>query len=450
MSIKGNRWIRGVLIGWVGALALGVVGSLLRSPRPEAVEVYLDIAKGGGGKITLALSDFVSRGPAKENLSPEIRSILSQDLKASGFFDLVENEAFVREASAQDQKEGKVHFEEWTRLGANALIGGGYLNSRGDLKVDFQLYDVAQGKVITQKSYRSEPGDLRQQVHRFSDEVVAILTGERGIAQTKITFVGKGTGSKELYITDYDGYNVKRLTHNRSIVLSPAWSSDGQRIGFTLYKGRNPSLYVMDWLTGNQWPLSVYQGLNSSVAWAPDGRKLALVLSRDGGPEIYTMSPDGTNLRRLTHYDGVDSSPTWSPNGRQIAFTSDRSGSPQIYVMDAEGSNARRLTFEGNYNDLATWSPKGDKIAYCTRVGGRFQIAVMNADGSQARRLTALPGDNESPTWAPNGRRIAFSSTQKGTSQVYSINPDGTGLQQLTFLGGGCFEPAWSPWLGGG
>lgn len=447
MWVKGNRLAFALLTGLVGALALGLVGTSLLSSRPEAVEVYLDIAKGGGGRVVIAVSDFLNHGPVKENLSPAIRNILTNDLKTSGFFDTVDNEVFVGEASARDQKEGKVHFEEWASLGANALIAGGYLNSRGDLRVDFQLYDVAQGKLVVQKSYKAKPEELRQVVHQFADDVVYLLTGEKGIAQTKIAFVGKGTGNKELYVMDYDGYSVKRLTRDRTILLSPTWSPDGRRIAFTLYKGRNPSLYALDWLTGSQWPLSVYQGLNSSAAWSPDGRKIALVLSRDGGPEIYTMNPDGTRLQRLTHYDGIDSSPAWSTNGRQIAFTSDRGGSPQVYIMDAEGANVRRLTFEGSLNDLAAWSPKGDKIVYCTRVSGRFQIAVMNVDGSQPRLLTSLPGDNESPSWAPNGRKIAFSSTQKGISQIYSINADGTGLQQLTFLGGGCFEPAWSPWL---
>lgn len=447
MSTKASYggWVLWVMLA--GLFALGLPGTFPLSSGPEAVEVYLGITKGGEGKVVIAVSDFPSHGPVKENLSPAIRHVLTNDLKASGFFDTVDNEVFVQEASARDEKEGKVHFGEWASLGANAMIAGSYLNSRGDLKVDFQLFDVAQGKLIVQKSYQSKPEELRQLAHQFADDVVYFLTGEQGIAQTKVAFVGKGTGNKELYLMDYDGYSIKRLTQNRSILLSPTWSPDGRRIAFTLFKGRNPSLYALEWLTGSQWPLSVYQGLNSSAAWSPDGRRLALVLSRDGSPEIYTMNSDGTKLHRLTHEDGVDSSPAWSPNGRQIAFTSDRSGSPQIYVMDAEGGNVHRLTFEGSFNDLAAWSPKGDKIVYCARVGGKFQIAVMNADGSQLRRLTSLPGDNESPSWAPNGRKIVFSSTQKGTSQIYSINVDGTGLQQLTFLGGGCSEPAWSPWL---
>ena len=47
--------------------------------------------------------------------------------------------------------------------------------------------------------------------HKFSDELVYQLFGEKGIAQTKVVFISKKSGNKEVYTMDYDGANAKRI-----------------------------------------------------------------------------------------------------------------------------------------------------------------------------------------------------------------------------------------------
>ena len=413
-----------------------------------AADVYLQVTKGGGKKIGIAIADFISQdhSTSSDNLSPQIKEIINNDLKVSGLFTPVENPLFIKEASAIDQKEGRIVFKEWALLGAQALVKGNYssINSY-PLTMEFRLYEITSGRLMIKKRYRGETQLLRLMAHKMADEIIYQFTGQRGIAQTKIAFISAEKGFKELYYMDYDGHNLRRVTRNKSLTLSPAWSPDGQNVVFTLYKKLNPNIYLINFAKWTQSPLVTYPGLNSSPAWSPKGDRIALVLSKDGNPEIYTMSPDGSNLQRLTHYKGIDTNPRWSPNGRELVFTSNRSSSPQLYVMDAEGTNLRRLTFEGGYNDLAAWSPKGDKIAYCFQKGGTFQVFLMNANGTNNQQLTFQGKSNENPSWAPDGRRLAFSSTNKGAPQIFSINIDGTELRQLTFLKGGGFQPAWSP-----
>jgi TolB protein len=440
MALVGHKYIKWILLVILLSLAKAGFGA----------EVYLNVTKSGRGKIGIAIDDFIPQdnSPADDTLSPKIRKIISNDLKMSGLFDPVENHLFIKEASERDKKEGRIVFQEWSLLGAQALVKGSYSSTNSSsLTMGFKLYEVTSGKLLVEKKYQGQFQSFRQMAHKISDEIIYQFTGEKGITQTKIAFVSGEDGVKELYYMDYDGHNPRRLTRNKSLSLSPAWSADGQKIIFTLYKKLNPNIYLIDFTNWTQSPLTTYRGLNTSPAWSPLGDRIALVLSKDGNPEIYTMNPDGSNIQRLTNYPGIDTCPSWSPNGREIIFTSDRSGSPQLYVMDAEGANFRRLTFEGSYNDLAAWSPKGDKIAYCSQIKGKFQIFIMNANGTEPQQLTFLGGSNENPTWSPDGRRLAFSSTAKGVPQIFSINIDGTELRQLTFLQGGGFEPAWSPWI---
>ena len=56
-----------------------------------------------------------------------------------------------------------------------------------------------------------------------------MLTGEPGICLTRVVF-SRGTGDRrDLYVVDYDGENLLRLTANRTLNLCPNWSPDGTR-----------------------------------------------------------------------------------------------------------------------------------------------------------------------------------------------------------------------------
>jgi TolB protein len=433
MKIHVLGWLLLTVAGWVCA---------------DAADVYLSISRGGGQHLRLAIPDFTraeGRLSTNENLGHDLARTLTDDLRIYRFFDLIDNQKFLQDAAQADAQAGDIAFQEWAELGAQALVKGTYSLEGRDLIVECRLFDVAGQRMITGKRYRGPADASASMMHRCADEIMIRFTGEPGIAQTKIAFISRRNGNKELFVMDQNGSNVQQLTSDRSIILSPTWSPDSREIAVTSYRDRNPDLVALG-LNGNGRRLvSQHPGLNSAAAWSPDNSRIALTLSKDGNPEIYTMSRSGTDLRRLTNHPAIDTSPSWSPTGRQLAFVSDRSGSPQIYIMDAEGSNVRRLTYEGKYNDRPSWSPRGDRIAFVAMEGSRFDVYVINVDGSGSQRLTAATGSNEAPSWSPDGRFLVFSSTRSGVPQLYRMYDDGSGQQQLTFQDGGAQSPVWSP-----
>jgi TolB protein len=437
MRTTGLRWV------WMALLGLW----LAWAASAAAADVYLTISRGGAPRLRLAIPDFVAVDGAGGDggLGRALAKTLSNDLRVYRFFEIIDNPKFLQEASQADAQAGDIAFQAWADIGAQALVKGNYSQEGRDLIVECRLYDVAGQRLIAGKRYRGPSDAAASIMHRCADEIMLRLTGEPGIAQTKIAFLSRQNGHKELFVIDHDGSNLRQLTRDRSIVLSPAWSPDGREIAVTTYRDRNPDLFAISLNGDGRRPLSQQPGLNSAPAWSPDGSRLALVMSKDGNPEIYTMSRHGSDLRRLTNHPAIDTSPAWSPTGRQIAFVSDRSGSPQIYIMDAEGSNVRRLTFQGSYNASPAWSPRGDRLAFASMEGGRFDIYVINVDGSGLSRLTMGNGSNESPSWSPDGRFLVFSSTRSGVPQLYRMYEDGSGQEQLTFLEGGALSPVWSP-----
>ncbi|MBI3327195.1 MAG: Tol-Pal system beta propeller repeat protein TolB [Nitrospinae bacterium] len=432
-----------------GACVLGLMLLLgAWTHGPEAADVYLSISRGGGQRLRLAIPDFARGergGPANGDLGHEMAQMLAEDLRAYRFFDLIENQKFLQEAAHADAQAGNIAFKEWAELGAQALVKGTYTQDGRDLLVECRLFDVAGQSMITGKQYRGPADAMASIMHRCADEIMLRLTGELGIAQTKVAFLSLQRGNKELFVMDFNGANIRQLTQERSIVLSPAWAPDGKEIAVTTYRDRNPDLFAISVNGNGRRPLSQQPGLNSAPAWSPDGSRLAVVLTKDGNPEIYSMNRNGTDVRRLTNHPAIDTSPTWSPTGRQIAFVSDRSGSPQIYIMDAEGSNVRRLTYQGTRNERPVWSPRGERIAFVSIEGNRSDVFVINVDGNGLQRLTLGNGSNESPSWSPDGRFLVFSSSRTGAPQLFRMYEDGSGQQQLTFVEGGALSPAWSP-----
>jgi len=281
----------------------------------------------------------------------------------------------------------------------------------------------------------ADPGKLRRVAHKLADAIVQKLKNEPGIASTRVAFVSKKSGSKEIYVMDYDGYNAMRITNDRAICGSPSITKDGSKIAYTSYKSGFPDVYVQAIGGGSRTRVASFGGLNSGAAFSPDGGELALTLSKDGNPELYTCSAGGGGFSRLTETRGAEACPSWSPDGSKIAYAFDGSGLPQIYVIGSGGGSGRALTSSG-YNTEPTWAPVTGFIAFTRRAGGGFNIMAMNSDGSQ---LTTY-GSGERPSWGPDGRHLIYA--RGGALYILDVG-SGRSIQLRSDLGS-CSEPSWS------
>ncbi|MFH1624532.1 MAG: Tol-Pal system beta propeller repeat protein TolB [Pseudomonadota bacterium] len=431
-----------------GRVFIVLICALFFSFTRSYPKIYIDIDSPSIRRIPIAVTYFknLGGGDSEKGISKEMFEVLTQDLEVSGLFAPIDPSHFLESRGDSGvNNEEKINFRDWSLIGAEALIQGNFRCNDGKLEIEAKLYDVFQGQFVMGKKYVGERESLRRMIHRFCDEVLLSFTGERGVFDTKIAFVSDKSGHKEIYIMDFDGHNVVRVTNHRSIALSPVWSPDGEKIAFTSYKNGNPDIYVKDIVTGKEDRVSHQKGLNIAPAWSPDGEKLAVTLSVDGNPEIYVIDKKGGMRKRLINNWGIDVSPTWSPDGKEIAFVSNRSGNPSIYVMDSQGGNVRRLTFQTGYSVSPGWSPRGDKIVFSSLEGGHFEIYTMNPDGTDLGRLTSNSGSNEDPSWSPNGRFIVFTSTRGGVQGLYIMRSDGSGQRRLKAFDGKQSNPCWSP-----
>jgi len=408
--------------------------------------VYLDITDPTFVQIPIVLPKWKSVEKTPPALTAKAYEVLANDLTLSGFFRVIDHSALPVYLKEKEGIPNILSIQEWVSSGGEILLAGeATLEGNGlNLRLKFHLIDLVEQKHLAGNQYDGMLQNLRNMVHRIADETVLHLTGEKGVHSSKMAYVVRQGESREIFIADFDGANMRPITQNQSINISPAWTPDGKKIAFTSYLKRNPDLYLIDLEGKNLQRFSSHPGLNASPSWSPDGKQITLMIGKDGKSDIFLIDAKGENPRRLTSGHGNESTPRWSPDGKQIVFSSDRSGSPQIYIMSSDGSNVRRLTYEGNYNTSPSWSPKGDRIAFCGRAGGQFHIFTIGPDGSGLKKLTPNGSSNESPCWSPDGRYIAFSSTRTGGSRIYIMNANGFNQRLLTTSKGGESSPAWS------
>src|SRR6185295_6224517 len=174
-------------------LALLLIASasiLIAAEEPPTITVSK------GDKISLTVSSLTGGEGAAAT------KVLTNDLALSGYFTLTGSAAYTARGSAS----------------------GGSLQG--------QVVDHS-GSTVLSKSYS---GSARENAHRFANDIIDTLTGNKGLATSKIAFIATRSGKKEVYVADYDGSNARQMTHDGVISVHPSISPDGRRIAYTGYQ----------------------------------------------------------------------------------------------------------------------------------------------------------------------------------------------------------------------
>ncbi len=402
----------------------------------QQTEVVLSATS--SAKLVLAMAPPKLSGLDQGTVAAEFTAVLKRDLDESGVF------AMLQERLPAEGSPAKA----WKEAGAQWLLTAKLTKAaNGDLQMEASALDTAAEKGVFSRTYNANRiVPLRYLAHYLADDLVGRLTGEKGVASSRIVFVRQTSpGVKEIFQLDRDGAGLVQLTRHGSLTLSPTLATDG-RLAYVTYKGGAPEIWGQRRKDGPHeklYPVSGAGGMLTSPAWSPDGKRLAFVQGdRRGNSDIMVLDLGTLRARRLTDSNGINTEPCWNPNGNQLAFTSDREGGPQVFLMQDDGSNLRRLTGEGLYNASPAWSPNGAMIAYVSRFEGKFDLFVYKLGEGKAYQITTGVSTSESPAWSPDERRLVFTSNRFGSSQLFTTDLSGRQILRLTELSG-CQSPRW-------
>lgn len=304
--------------------------------------------------------------------------------------------------------------------------------------VEGRLTDNLSRAVKFARTYRG--GNQRSQAHALADDVVEAVTGQKGIARTKIAFKLVTGQTSEIYVADYDGHGAQAVTRDGSVVAAPAWVPGQRRLYYVTYKFGNADIVWHDLTTGTRQIFARYAGSNITPAVSPDGRRVAMILSKGGSPDLYVADADGKNLRQLTHTREDESSPTWSPDGRTICVATRMGGRRVLATIPASGGTLKLLPVVGVANPSEPdWSPDGKWIAFTAQMRN-FEICVVPAGGGEAKLYAA----GEDPTWAPNSRTLMFTRRVNGRRVLSLLDVPTKQIKDAAQLSGNCSQPAWA------
>lgn len=229
----------------------------------------------------------------------------------------------------------------------------------------------------------------------------------------------------ELYISDLEGRNIRRLTDNDSydaeVSVSPngewivfgrqtdgkmdLWrirpdGSDEQQITFTADWQEGAPFYLPDSQTimFRAWQTSVKDELRKQHAGSK-GRWITPMT-------VFTIKHDGTELTQRTFDLDMNWAPYPAPDGRHYVFvrTVDESNW-EVFLGDLAGGEPRRLTYNPYFDGLPSLSPDGKKMVFSRQGEDRkFSVFVMDVSSLNLgpENYRGVP-----PTEIPEGAVIA-------------------------------------------
>ncbi|MEZ6058883.1 MAG: hypothetical protein R3C19_00815 [Planctomycetaceae bacterium] len=184
-----------------------------------------------------------------------------------------------------------------------------------------------------------------------------------------IAFISELDGDQRIWLMDADGENLRPFATEIHSASDLSWSPDGTKVAITgLVTSDNPpavilsltnfdrkfvetEVFVSDPDGTNARKLTEFGSIAMYPTWSPDNKQLVFSLVRDKerlsltNIDIWTINVDGSEPRQITNEPGVALWPKWSPDGKTILFyhnPPDPSGGaviPRIIAVSADGKD---------------------------------------------------------------------------------------------------------------
>jgi len=299
----------------------------------------------------------------------------------------------------------------------------------------------------------------------------------------------------DLYVSDANGRNSRRLLSADGPVRWPRWAPDGKTLRYTVGSPNSPMRIETVSADGS----NRHQFLPDSKrwfccgSWTADGKYY--VFERHGaelwairnsrsiigqppqpvrlttGPISFrsvTPSPDGKRLYalgvqkrgQLLRFDagtgqfvpflgGISAyGVAASRDGEWYAWVGYPDG--LLWRSRKDGSDRLQLTSSPMRADLPQWSPDGTRIAFVANTEDQpSAVYVVPANGGLPARLLREERPQGSPSWSPDGNSLAFGRLpwREDTNAIAAIAVVNLKTRQSSILPGseGFYSPQWSP-----
>ena len=180
----------------------------------------------------------------------------------------------------------------------------------------------------------------------------------------------------EIYMSDLEGKNIKRLTNNKQYDAEAAVSPDGKWILFGRDTDGKMDLWVMKSDgTGEKQITFTDEWQEGGAQFMPDSNTiLTRAWKREDQAQrmmpmqIFTVKRDGSDRKQITSEAGTNWAPFPAPDGKHFAFVKILTDTPrpnwEIFMMDIETGKQTRLTNHPGFDGFPSISPDGKLLAF--------------------------------------------------------------------------------------
>lgn len=162
----------------------------------------------------------------------------------------------------------------------------------------------------------------------------------------QVAMILSGSGNSEIYISNPDGQQLRRMTNSASLEADPAWSPDGRRIVFTSDQMGGPQIYTMDVQGRSMSRVRTDVSRNcSEPTWNPvDSNLIAFTAAVGGEFEIAVYSFSAGKSQIVSSGAGDAVHPHWLRDGRHLVYTERTSRYSRLMILDTVTGKSFRLS----------------------------------------------------------------------------------------------------------
>jgi len=236
---------------------------------------------------------------------------------------------------------------------------------------------------------------------------------------------------------------VAQSAEETLLLRSP--SVNGKQVCYT-YAG---DIYTSDIDGNNTKRLTVHKGVEKKPMFSPNGKWIAFSGNYEGNTDIYVVPAEGGMPQRLTYHPSRDVIRGWNGNN-EIIFTSIRKSNSgrytRLFTIKRNGSHPQELPIPEAHQGKI--SPNGNFTAYIKnpdptesrgvyrpfrhyRGGNTPKIWIFNNDTYEIVEIPHDESNNTHPVWAGNNT-IFFLSDRNGNTNIFKYDRAAEEIDQIT------------------